>query len=98
MTDREKLIELVCEAVQTDACVGFCNHPHCGKVQTIADHLIANNTVIQKQGKWEVNIDEDDCEYARCTVCGEEFYDGDNDTIDRFPNYCNECGARMDVD
>lgn len=83
---REKLIELLCHYLIPEV------------TEEIADHLIENNVVIQKQGKWEVHIDEDDCEYARCTVCGEEFYDGDNDTIDRLPKYCKECGARMDVD
>lgn len=50
MTDREKLIDLICESIN-DACLDGCNFypekkcPHC---RYIADHLIANGVVISK--------------------------------------------------
>lgn len=47
MTDREKLIEWVCEATQTDRCVSNCNNPHCNFVQNIADHLISNGVRLE---------------------------------------------------
>lgn len=49
-------------------------------------------------GRWEIKTDDYDCEYAKCSVCGEEFYDANEDTIDITFNYCPNCGARMDGD
>ena len=49
-------------------------------------------------GYWSLHIDETfDCEYLTCSICGEDFFDGDNDTIDYVPNYCPNCGAKMVV-
>lgn len=48
-------------------------------------------------GRWEIKLDDYDCEYAMCPVCGEEFYDASGeDTIDITFNYCPNCGAKMD--
>ena len=49
-------------------------------------------------GRWDIRTDDCDCEYARCSECGEEFYDANEDTIDITFNYCPNCGARMDGD
>ena len=49
-------------------------------------------------GRWIIECDDFDCELMRCSVCGEEFYDGDNDTVDTLPNYCPNCGAKMDME
>lgn len=49
-------------------------------------------------GEWEIYTDEYDCEYMRCSICGEEFYPVDEDTVDTTPNYCQSCGAKMDKD
>lgn len=49
-------------------------------------------------GRWTIECDNFDCEFMRCSVCGEEFYNGDNDTVDMLPNYCPNCGAKMDGD
>ncbi len=49
-----------------------------------------------QHGKWTIKRDEYDCEYMVCSCCAECFYDGDNDTVDRLPKYCSECGAKMD--
>lgn len=46
MTDRERLIELICESIQTDECIGHCNHPYCGKCEHLADHLLANGVIV----------------------------------------------------
>ena len=47
-------------------------------------------------GEWIMCEDENDCEYIECPLCGEQFYDGDNDTFDKPWNYCPNCGAKMD--
>lgn len=51
--------------------------------------------VEQKQGRWEIIVDDYDCEMMQCSCCGAEFYDGDNDTVDSLHNYCPNCGAKM---
>lgn len=48
-----------------------------------------------KHGEWIMVIDENDCECIECPLCGEQFYDGDNDTFDKPYNYCPNCGADM---
>ena len=50
------------------------------------------------RGEWIMVIDENDCECIECPLCGEQFYDGDNDTFDKPWNYCPNCGAKMDGD
>ena len=47
MTDREKLMDLLCEALE-DGCVGHCNYPYCHRVSSIADHLLANGVTFDK--------------------------------------------------
>lgn len=49
-----------------------------------------------KHGIWKIKTDEYDCEYMMCSCCKEEFYPADADTVDTTPNYCMNCGARMD--
>ena len=39
---REKLIELLCEVIETDGCSGHCNFPPCYLVKACADNLIAS--------------------------------------------------------
>lgn len=47
------------------------------------------------RGEWEILTDDSGNEYMRCKQCGEEFYDGDNDTVDTKHNFCPNCGADM---
>lgn len=61
----------------------------------IADALLANGVIVQEQGHWTINTDDYDCEYMVCSCCGEEFYNADEDTVDRTPKYCPNCGAKM---
>lgn len=50
----------------------------------------------QSEGEWEKHLDEYDCEFAKCSHCGEEYYDANGeDTIDMFYNFCPNCGAKM---
>ena len=44
---REKLVELLCDALG-DGCIGHCNHPYCFRVNSAADHLIANGVTVQE--------------------------------------------------
>jgi hypothetical protein len=51
--------------------------------------------VVREKGEWEIILDDFDNELMRCPVCREEFYDGDNDTVDHTPNFCPYCGSDM---
>ena len=56
---RDKLIDLICESIQTDECISHCNHPYCIKCESIADHLIANNVFVlpeQMKDSWELAL------------------------------------------
>ena len=50
---RDRLIELVCEGIQTDECIGHCNHPYCHEVERIADHLLANGVIVLPCKVWD---------------------------------------------
>lgn len=72
-SEKLKLMELICGAMQTDSCIAFCNHPHCGMVQTLADHLIENNVrlVLDKPSEIvnvECNIYDKEEVFTNCTV------------------------------
>ena len=49
-----------------------------------------------RHGRWKIYDDGFGCELMHCSICQEEFYDGDNDTVDNLYNYCPNCGAKMD--
>lgn len=63
--------------------------------EEIASYLLANGVIVQAQGHWTIKTDDYDCEYMVCSCCGEEFYNADEDTVDRTPKYCPNCGAKM---
>jgi hypothetical protein len=52
-----------------------------------------------KHGMRIKHIDDYDCDYIECSICGEEFYPPNNEfTFDMMPKYCPNCGAKMDGD
>lgn len=48
MSDREKLIEMLCNVIETDGCSGRCDFPPCYLVKACADHLISNGVTVQE--------------------------------------------------
>lgn len=85
MTDREKLIELLREAVRYLPRV----------CEIFADHLLSHGVTFEKQGEWKKQWHDNNLighEYEECSICGcmisdtEKFWDC---------NYCPNCGARM---
>ena len=88
MDVREKLVELLKNSPSLDALDddGYAMG---------ADNLIAHGVTVQECGHWKIIMDDYDCEMMCCSVCGSEFYDGDNDTVDCLHNYCPHCGAKM---
>lgn len=51
MTDREKLVEIVCNAIQEVDCISHCNHPPCYKVHHVADELISHGVTVREPQK-----------------------------------------------
>lgn len=85
MNDRKRLIELQkTNCVRGKKCCEDC-------LKCMADHLIANGVVVQKQGEWS------HCAGGRsiCNHCGEyPLYDYFG--RQKFSNYCPHCGAKME--
>lgn len=97
MDDKEKLIELLKEAQQICRGISQCEDciadkfgETCFQFMT-ADHLIANNVVIQKQGEW-VSKSHDDG-YGEFTLwhCSQCDVPSANKR-----NFCHNCGAKME--
>ena len=51
MTDREKLVEIVCQAMQEVDCIEHCNHTPCYKVHHVVDELIAHGVTVKEMQK-----------------------------------------------
>jgi hypothetical protein len=81
----------VCEYDEAGFCVTYQAVP----VEDI-QQAPAADVVEVKHAEWEVVTDDYDCEMMRCSCCGSEFYDGENDTVDMMLSYCPNCGAKMD--
>lgn len=67
MTDRDRLIELVCDKLQ-DGCECYCNHPPCSKCKELADYLLENGVTVQ-----ELALPEQDYYVLRNTETGMYF-------------------------
>lgn len=46
MDVRKKLVEIVCDAMEADGCIGHCNHPPCFAVERVVNALIANGVTV----------------------------------------------------
>lgn len=73
MTDREKLVEIVCNAIQEVDCISHCNHPPCYKVHHVVDELIAHGVTVREMQK-PLTVEE----LQEDTVC---WYEERNDNI-----------------
>lgn len=83
MTDRDRLIEILKVPI----------HPKIGvdPAGVVADYLLANGVIVQKQGKWgSAPIKEkgyDSKTIPTCTCCGYQSF--------ITYTYCPECGAKL---
>ena len=83
MNDREKLIELIEKWNKDEFAISYAS-------DELADYLIANGVVVQKQGKWvlkETLVRSPFAKNAYCSECYEE--------TPSLLNYCPNCGAFM---
>lgn len=85
MTDRERLIELLMNGIVNNLGTVFQEN-----VEPIADHLLANGVIVQKQGEW-IYKEIFGIEFPECSVCGTQFEDAN---CEDYP-YCPECGAKL---
>ena len=46
---REELEEIVCEALQCDNCIAYCNHGTCRQVEQIVDALIEHGVILHER-------------------------------------------------
>ena len=87
MNDREKLVKLVCEVIQTEACNRHCNHPPCDMASDIADQLLSHGVTIREPGRWIHDLNN----LYGCSECGER----ETMSPKRHKNFCPNCGAPM---
>ena len=85
MDVREKLADIVCDAMETDGCIGHCNHAPCFPVERVVNALIANGVTVQECcHKAESVISKTG---LMCTAC---YSDIDCDAV-----FCKYCGAKV---
>lgn len=103
---REYLVELIrCATVEQVFCTSdmrpvsrqICRVVADDEVDILADHLISHGVTVQKHGRWVDHFVRD----WRCSECGEPIYkvrNVDGYCYDDKPNYCPNCGAKMDLE
>jgi hypothetical protein len=106
MTDRDRLIELLKQAttlhldyLESIDQKGLTDTE--GKAKFIADHLLANGVIVQKQGEWkktEEPLGWQDVDCVECSVCHETWIldeDFDFEFCKEMWKYCPNCGVKM---
>lgn len=46
MTNKKRLVQLICESYQTDECIAHCNYGPCRTCEMITNYLVASGEVI----------------------------------------------------
>ena len=95
---REKLVEIVCDAMESGGCICYCNHSPCFEVERVVNALIAHGVTVQELGYWASLTD---CANAGvyCSVCHKKVYKEDYARCNRKNKlrsaYCPHCGSKM---
>ena len=89
MDVREKLVEIVCDAMESDGCVGHCNHSPCFEVERVVNALIANGVTVHECGNWKYYHKQNK---AVCTSCS---FERDLDANFGKDIACPNCGSYM---
>ena len=93
MDVKEKLIEIVCDAMESDGCICHCNHSPCFEVERVVNALIAHGVTVQEWISVDDRLPEEkvNCivhyKHAYCDnddywAIGLCFYDGEKFRID----------------
>ena len=76
MDVRKKLVEIVCDVMESDGCIGHCNHSPCFEVERVVNTLIANGVTVQEWISVDDRLpDKDGCYIV--TACDEGCSCGD---------------------
>ena len=69
MDVRKKLVEIVCDVMESDGCIGHCNHSPCFEVERVVNALIDNGVTVQE---W-ISVDERLPEHGGVVLCFMKF-------------------------
>ena len=61
MDVRKKLVEIVCDVMESDGCIGHCNHSPCFEVERVVNALIDNGVTVQEWINSEEMLPEFPC-------------------------------------
>ena len=61
MDVRKKLVEIVCDALESDGCIGHCNYSPCFEVERVVNALIDNGVTVQEWINSEEMLPEFPC-------------------------------------
>ena len=67
MDVREKMVEIVCDALESDGCIGHCNYSPCFEVERVVNALIDNGVTVQEWISVDDGLPEDQEEVLVCT-------------------------------
>ena len=56
MDVREKLVEIVCDAMERDGCIGHCNNSPCFEVERVVNTLIAHGVTVVETDRDENTV------------------------------------------
>ena len=65
MDVREKLVKIVCDAMESNGCIGHCNHSPCFEVERVVNELIDNGVTVQE---W-ISVTERLPEAGKYVIC-----------------------------
>ena len=95
MDVREKLVKIVCNAMESDGCIGHCNYSPCFEVERVVNALIDNGVTVQEWVSVKDKLPEKDGQYLIFTT---QYFTPDHiDEIDHkdgieISGYCKRYG------
>lgn len=89
-SDRDRLIEILRNCIEENVGVNDPNVSFEVDYENIADYLLANGVIVQKQGEW-IYKEFFGIEFPECSVCETQFEDANFEDY----SYCPECGAKL---
>ena len=72
MDVRKKLVEIVCDVMESDGCIGHCNHSPCFEVERVVNALIDNGVTVQEWISVKDRLPEDNSDVLAYSRSGEE--------------------------